>query len=212
MWSLPAWRQEREEMLERVSIPLHTQTHHSYTDPLLSISHSSFSTPLLTHIVDIAHTHIHANRAELFLICTKCRLSQRCSKSGLSSMSEVWGSIIYPFSPLPSGSTSPAGDTHLLYGILLSLLPAVTMASAIKRSSSDCQYLTPPSHTARHNPYWFSFLICFECGERHRHTMKCFIHIVTRNALLMGILWCKPQHIFVAPCHIHLHWLHILAA
>lgn len=35
------------------------------------------------------------------------------------------------------------GDTHLLYGILLSLLPRVTIASTIKRFPSDCQYLTP---------------------------------------------------------------------
>lgn len=45
---------------------------------------------------------------------------------------------------LPSDSTSPAGDTHLLCGILHSLLLSVTMVAAIKRFSSDRHYLIPP--------------------------------------------------------------------
>lgn len=54
-------------------------------------------------------------------------------------------------SPPPSGSSSPAGDTHLLYGILLSLSLSVSMASTIKRFSSDCQRLNPPTPPPHHH-------------------------------------------------------------
>lgn len=170
MCSLSARRQERREMLESHYPPTHSNTHMLFR---VSLSHSSFSLHgCYQHIQQMMHIYVHilTSWGYFFLICTlfplKCHLFCGCCKSGLSSVSVVWGSIISPFPP-PSDSTSPVGDTHLLYGILLSLLLSVTMAAAIKRFSSHRHYLISPPHAQRKNPYWFSFLICFECRERN---------------------------------------------
>lgn len=133
------------ETLQRVAALPHPSTRsktHTHTLP-----HSSLSAPLLAHTVGdpYAHTHTHTGRRELSLCFSpKCRLRRGCCRSELSSESKVRGEHHPPILP---ASVSPAGDTHLLYGILLSLPLLVTMVSAIKRFSSDCQDLTRPPAT-----------------------------------------------------------------
>lgn len=69
----------------------------------------------------------------------------------------MWGSIIYTFSS-PSGSSSPAGDTHLLYGILFpsrSLFPwhplkkDFLLIASIWTTSPHPPYQTHPTPTPR---------------------------------------------------------------
>lgn len=235
MWSLPAWRQERREMLQRVTIPLHTRRHHSHT---LSSFHSPLlplSTIINTYSRWCIHTHIQTEeRYFSFALCflQSVVLCWECCKSGLNSVSKVWGSTIYPFSPPPSGSTSPAGDTHLLYGILLSLLLSVTMASAIKRFSSDCQYLThPPAAHSEEQPLliFISHMFWVQRKKLTYHEVLrprtccswAFHGLILVNCItvcsLIAAIWIMtlyvPSHTGYAACYYnHFHWLHVPVA
>lgn len=75
---------------------------------------------------------------------SKCTLCWGCCLSGLSHVWEICEGALSTHSPPPSEPSSPAGDTHLLYGMLPSLPLSVSMASTMKRFSSDCQHFKPP--------------------------------------------------------------------
>lgn len=140
----------------------------------LACKHSALIPLLLLIMANDTDTHTQTVESR-FLICALFPLSHHlcwgCCKSGLSSVSKVWASVVSLFST-PSGSSSPAGEnggwgrlgwwgTHLLYRILLSLLLAVTMAAAIKRISSHRHYLIPPpTHTSSGRS-----LIDFHCSH-----------------------------------------------
>lgn len=101
--------------------------------------------------------HSHTNSGDLVLVGLVFLFhgvvcAEGAVKVGLCSECEVRRSNVSLFSTR-SGSTSTVGgwDTHLLYGILLSLHLAVTMAAAIKRFSSHTHYLISP-HQTPHRP------------------------------------------------------------
>lgn len=97
-------------------------------------------------LLNIGYTNKHAERS-----CFTVALSAFQSVLWVCCVSRVWEiceGALSTHSPPPSGSSSSAGDTHLLYGILLSLPLSVSMASTIKRFSSDCQHLKNPSPTS----------------------------------------------------------------
>lgn len=126
------------------------------------------------------------------------------------------------------------GDTHLLYGILLSLLLRVTMASTIKRFPSDCQYLTPPSRTLWETAlidFHFSYVLSAEkeinilwsawsmksCMETHcswafheSPTANCNTVFSLIAAVWIMVLY-MPSHTLYAACyHNHLRWITFL--
>lgn len=96
--------------------------------------------------------HSHTNSGDLVLIgilfLSRHLLCWGCCKSRLCSECEVCGSNVSPvLYSISLNQPSWGGDTHLLYGILLSLHLAVTMAAAIKRFSSHTHYLISPPNT-----------------------------------------------------------------
>lgn len=106
---------------------------------------------------------------------SKCTLCWGFCVSGLSLVWETCEGALSTHSPPPSGSSSPAGDTHLYYGMLLSLPLSVSMASTLKRFSSDYQHSNPPHPpaprtTAAH--IVLQFLIQYVCRVK-----KIYIYI-----------------------------------
>lgn len=96
---------------------IHTRSHRSHT-----LSSSRIPLLLLSTVINTYsgwYTHTRKQRRVIFhfrfVPSPKCRLCWGCGKSGLSSVSKVWGRAIYPSSPPPSCSTSPAGGTLIYF-------------------------------------------------------------------------------------------------